>query len=239
MIRLLKTVPAIQVDFGTTGALPVITNTANVPVQMAGWKVVGEFQDTVSQSISLEWEDHIDISGIQAADLSLVNQGGAITTCRPPTCTFPDLGAALFVTYVSVNPIRGTFNERAFYGNSLSAPTESQDWFLATSQTYTRDSTGAGFMQKISENNWGTGGIANSNRLFVKCFAFMSRTVLTVPPAAAGQPPTDGAFGPATHAINMSPTTIGMMAVTAELNPVSTAAAIMRGNDLQQSYDNP
>jgi len=239
MIRLLKTVPTIQVDFNQTGQIPVITNPSNVPVQMAGWQVVGTFQDTVSQSISLEWEDHIDISGIQAAELSLVNQGGAVTTCRPPTCTFPDLGSAVFVTYVSVNPIRGEFSERAFYGNSLSAPSESQDWFLATSQTYARDSTGAGFMQKISENNWGTGGIASSTRLFVKCFAFFSRAVLQVPPAAPGQPPTAGAFDGGTYSINMAPTTIGMMAVTAELNPVSTAAAIMRGNDLQQSYDNP
>lgn len=109
MIRLLKTVPAVQVDFGTTGQNPAITNAANLPVQMTGWETVGVFSDPTQQSIQLEWNDTIDIAGVSAADLSLINQGGAITTCRPPSVTFPDLGTALFVTYVSVNPIRGTF----------------------------------------------------------------------------------------------------------------------------------
>lgn len=238
MIRLLKNVPAFQVEFAQEGSTPALTNPDNLPVQQVGWNVVGVFSDPTSQSISLEWEDTIDIAGIAASDLSLINQGGAITTARPPAVTFPDLGTMLFTTYVSVNPIRGSFAERAFYGNSLSAPTESQDWFLATAQTYGRDSQGFGYMQKISENNWGTGGIASSTRLFVKCYAFITRAVLTVPPAGAGAPPQSGAFGAGTTTVNVAPHTIGMMMITADMDPVQTAAAIYRGNDLQQSFDN-
>ena len=190
-----------------------------------------------NELIQLTWEDEIDISGISAADLSLINQGGALAVCRLPACTFPETGSIVFTTYVSVNPIRGTFTERYLYGNSLATPGESQDWFLATSQTYTRDSTGAGWMTKVAENNWGTGGIASSTRLFVKCFAQIDRLAIYVP--AGGAPGAYCLFDPNPQVLDLSPTTIGMMAITADMDAVQTAAAIYRGNDLQQTYDNP
>jgi hypothetical protein len=232
-VRLLKTVPPVQVGF-TAGSDPVINTISGQ--NSSGWTVVAASNSPTNELISLTWEDTIDISGISAADLSLINQGGALTVWRLPACSFPETGSVVFTTYVSVNPIRGTFSERYLYGNSLATPGESQDWFLATSQTYTRDSTGAGWMNKIAENNWGTGGIASSNRLFIKCFVQIDRLALYVPgvpPAVSGFALFDGA----PYLIDLSPTTIGMMAITAEMDAVQTAAAIYRGNDLQQSYD--
>jgi hypothetical protein len=233
-IRLLKTVPPLQIGF-TAGADPVVQSISGQ--DSSGWTTVLASDSLTNQLIQLTWEDTIDISGISAADLSLINQGGALAVCRPPICTFPETGSIVFTTYVSVNPIRGTFLERYAYGNSLNSPAESQDWFLATSQTYTRDSTGAGFMSKIAENNWGTGGIASSTRLFVKCFVQIDRTALYVP--ADPGPGGFCLFEGQPYLINLSPTTIGMMAITAEMDAVQTAAAIYRGNDLQQTYDEP
>jgi len=232
-IRLLKHVPPVQIGF-VAGQDPVVNTISGQ--SSAGWTVVSSSNSATNENISLTWEDEIDISGISAADLSLINQGGALAVCRPPACTFPETGSIVFTTYVSVNPIRGTFTERYLYGNSLNTPGESQDWFLATSQTYTRDSTGAGWMSKISENNWGTGGIASSTRLFIKCFVQIDRSPLYVP--AVGGPGGFASFDPAPYVVDMPPTTIGMMAITAEMDAVQTAAAIYRGNDLQQSFDN-
>ena len=233
-VRLLKTVPPLQVDF-TAGANPTLGTITGQ--SQSGWTLVAAADSSTEQSASLTWEDEIDISGISAADMSLINQGGALAICRPPIVTIPELAAAVFTTYVSVNPIRGTFAERYLYGNSLNTPGESQDWFLATSQTYTRDSTGAGWMTKVSEDNWGTGGIASSTRLFVKCFVQVDRLAIYV--AQPGAPGAYSQFDAGAHALDIPPTTIGMMAITAEMDSVQTAAAIYRGNDLQQSYDNP
>ena len=236
-VRLLKTVPPLQVEF-TAGQNPEIGTITGQ--SQSGWTVDSVFDSAEQQFINLTWEDEIDISGISAADLSLINQGGALAISRPPACGFPEAGSVVMATYVSVNPIRGTFVERISYGNSLNTPGESQDWFLATSQTYTRETTGAGFMNKIAENNWGTGGIASSTRLFVKCFVQVIRVATYLPGDPRTVPPTPQAFSPlnpTAAAVNLSPTTIGMMAITAEMDAVQTAAAIYRGNDLQQSYD--
>ena len=238
-IRLLKTVPPLQVDF-TAGQNPVIGTIAGQ--SQSGWTLDTASDSPEQQFANLTWEDDIDISGISAADLSLINQGGALASCRLPLCGFPEVATVVFTTYVSVNPIRGTLTERFFYGNSLNTPGESQDWFLATSQTYGRDTTGAGYMSKISENNWGTGGIASSTKLFVKCFVQITRVASWLPGDPRTVPPTVGAYSPmnpAAAAVNVAPTTIGLMAITADMDAVQTAAAIYRGNDLQQIYDNP
>lgn len=231
-VRLLKVVPPVQIGF-TAGTDPVVNTISGQ--SSAGWSVVGASNSATNELIQLEYEDEIDISGISAQDLSLINQGGALATCRLPACQFPETGSVVFTTYVSVNPIRGSFVERYLYGNSLNTPGESQDWFLATSQTYTRESTGAGWMTKVSENNWGTGGIASSTRLFIKCFVQIDRLAIYV--AQPGAPGAYCLFDPNPQVLDLSPTTIGMMAITAEMDAVQTAAAIYRGNDLQQTYD--
>ena len=232
-IRLLKTVPALGINF-TDGQDPYLTTLTGNEMANNGWTIEAQSNTPgEAQSIVLSWEDEIDISGISAADLSLVNQGGAIATCIPPAVTWPETAIVHIATYVSVNPVRGTYVERMNFGNSLASPSESQDWFLATSQTYSRDATGVGYLTKIAENNWGTGGIASSNRLFVKCYALISRTAL-YNAAGGGYFP----LHPQSSVATTSPMTIGMMAITAEMDAVQTAAAIYRGNDLQQSYDN-
>jgi hypothetical protein len=234
-IRLLKTVPAWQVRF-TEQDDPAIEPIPGFHGVSSSWKVNNANASAALQNIELIYEDTIDISGLTAADISLINQGGALAYCRPTIVGFPELASMRITTYVSVNPVRGTFAERSLFGNSLHSPSESQDWFLASTQTYARESTAPGYMQKISEDNWGTGGIASSSRLFVKVFVRLDRSAIYIAglgPGSSGYAPFD------TLAANVlsSPMTIGLMAVTAEMDDVQTAAAIYRGNDLQQSYD--
>ena len=236
-IRLLKHVPAVNIGF-TAGQNPYFQTVSDNEQVNNGWVINSQSDLTTGQSISLIWDDTIDISGLRASDLTMINQGGAIAFCRPPIIGWPENATVTVTTYVSVNPIRGTYVERVTYGNSLATPTESQDWFLASSQTYVRDSTSAGYAAKIAENNWGTGGIAQTDRLFVRCYVAIVRQALFVPsvadPASQGFAPLDA--NP--YFATTSPMTIGIMAVTAELDAVQTAAAIYRGNDLQQTYDN-
>lgn len=236
-IRLLKHVPAVNIGF-TAGQNPYFQSVTDNEQVNNGWVINSQADAAEGQSITLIWDDYIDISGLRASDLTMINQGGAIAFCRPPIIGWPENATVTVTTYVSVNPIRGNYTERVIYGNSLATPTESQDWFLASSQTYVRDSTAAGFAAKIAENNWGTGGIAQTDRLFVRCYVAIVRQALWLPnidPAQQGFAALDATGYFATT----SPMTIGIMAVTAELDPVQTAAAIYRGNDLQQTYDNP
>lgn len=236
-IRLLKTIPGLAIGFLAPN-VPTFTTVAGTDVNK-GWTIEAQVGDPTGQSITLSYEDYIDISGIQAADLSLVNMGGALATSSPPSATFPETGTVAVWTYVSVNPIRGSVTDRTFYGNGLSSPTESQDWFLASNQVYARDSTGAGYMVKVAENNWGTGGVASSTRLFIKQFVSIARTALWDIQPPGGGPPAYAPMTTISEAVLFSPTTIAISCVTTELDQVATAAAIYRGNDLQQTYDNP
>jgi len=236
-VRLLKTIPGLAIGFLAPGP-PTFTTVAGTDVNR-GWTIEAQSGDPTSAGITLSYEDSIDITGISAADLSLINMGAALATCQPPGVSFPETGTVSVTTYVSVNPIRGSVLDRTFYGNGLSSPTESQDWFMASNQVYARDATGAGYMTKISENNWGTGGIANSTRLFIKQYVAMTRQALWDINPTGGGPPAYAPLSAISEAITFSPTTIAISCVTAEYDAVSTAAAIYRGNDLQQTYDNP
>jgi hypothetical protein len=236
-VRLLKTIPGLAIGFLAPGN-PTFTTVAGTDVNK-GWTIESQTGDPTGASIVLSYEDYIDITGIQAAELSLVNMGGALATASPPSVTFPETGTVAVWTYVSVNPIRGSVTDRTFYGNGLSSPSESQDWFLASNQVYTRDSTGGGYMVKTAENNWGTGGIASSTRLFIKQFVGVTRVALWDIQPPGGGPPAYAPLSTPSEAVLVSPTTIAISCVTADLDEVATAAAIYRGNDLQQTYDNP
>lgn len=237
-VRLLKQVPGTATSW--TAADPVL-GTVVAEDYNQGWNVVGFFNAAERQFINLEWNDSIDISGITIQDLSLLNQGGAVAFPIPPLTQTPESNWIHLTTYVSTNPVRGTFAERMYAGNALSTPGESQDWFLATAQTWSRDSTGAGACTKIAENNWGTGTIASTSKLFIRVLLTIERNALYSPGDPVAIPPVPGFYYPwfgTTCEILTPPMSIALSMITTELNDVATAAAIMRGNELQQSYDN-
>lgn len=232
-IRLLKHVPAVQIRF-TNDDVPAIEQVPGSFHDKHSWTLVNAGNSTnVLQFAEVTFEDTIDISGLSVADLSLINQGAAIAYCRPTIVGFQEPFSMRVTTYISVNPIRGTFLERTLFGNSLASPSESQDWFLASSQTYTREVNQPGYVHKISEDNWGTGGIANTSRLFVKVFIRMDRQAIVDVAGGGALLPFQSAAGN----VLTSPMTLAVSAVTAEMDAVQTAAAIYRGNDLQQTYD--
>lgn len=238
-VRLLKQVPGTSTEW-TTGD-PALASSV-LENYNKGWQVVTTSNTPERQYLNLEWNDTIDISGLTVAELSLINQGGAVAFPIPPLTQTPESTWVHLTTYVGTNPIRGNFAERVFAGNALSTPGESQDWFLATAQTWSRDSTGSGVCTKIAENNWGTGTIASSSRLFVRVLLVIERNALYNPgDPLAGPPPVAPYYYPwFSNACNIltPPMSIALSMVTADLDAVATAAAIMRGNELQQTYDN-
>lgn len=237
-VRILKHVPGTSTEW--TLADPALS-TSVLENFNQGWELVSTFNSPERQYLNLEWNDSIDISGITIQELSLINQGGAVAFCAPPLSQCPEGVWAHLTTYVSTNPVRGNFAERVYAGNALSAPGESQDWFLATAQTWSRDSTGTGALTKIAENNWGTGTLASSSRLFVRVLLVIERNALYTPGDPTAIPPVPGSYYPwFSNACNIltSPMSIALSMVTTELDSVATAAAIMRGNELQQTYDN-
>jgi hypothetical protein len=236
-VRLLKHVPGTSTEW-TMGDPAFATVVENYN---KGWELVAASNTPDVQYVNLEWNDTIDISGLTVAELSLINQGGAVAFPIPPASKCPESTWVHLTTYVSTNPVRGTFAERLFAGNALSTPGESQDWFLATAQTWSRDSTGSGILTKIAENNWGTGTIASSSRLYVRVLMVIERNALYNPGDPTSVPIVPPYYYPWFNlACNIltPPMSIALSMVTADLDAVATAAAIMRGNELQQTYDN-
>ena len=82
-------------------------------------------------------------------------------------------------------------------------------------QEYTKSSDGTYLYPKAGEHNFGTGGIAQATKLYVKCFCW-SYQARPIGLAAS---------------VVIPPTTIAIGAVTAELDSVQMAAAIYRAND--------
>lgn len=214
-IRLMKGVKPCSVIFSQTpGALPALTTTA--PYNL-GWtldEAVNNAGPIPYQFARLTWSDTIDIAGLSANDLSLINQGGAIARPASPVTFLNNDCTVQQMTLVSVNPIEATSLEM-LYANDESVGGNLQDYFLATNQEWQRAADSAYAFNKTGEYNFGTGGIAQATKLYVKSFVWM--TVM-------------GAVANTTN-ILVPPATVAIGAVTAELDSIQMAAAIYRAND--------
>lgn len=214
-IRLLKSVKPCSVVFSQNpGTLPALTTTE--PYNH-GW-TLDEAINTpgpIPYSFArLTWEDTIDIAGLAANDISLINQGGAVARPTSPVTFLNNDCTVQQMTIVSVNPIELTSVD-LLVANDESRPGQLQDYFLATTQEFTRAADSAYSFNKTGEYNFGTGGIAQATKLYVKSFCWM--TVM-------------GAVANTTN-ILVPPASVALSAVTADLDPIQMAAAIYRAND--------
>lgn len=214
-IRLMKTVNAVTVEFSQApGVNPSLASVSNYN---AGWTL-----DTASkipgpipyQLATLTWEDTIDIAGLAANDISLINQGGAIARPVSPVTLLNNDCTVQQMTLVSVNPIEAT-SANLLIANGPDVEGNLQDYFLATTQEWQRAADSAYAFTKSGEYNFGTGGIAQATKLYVKSFCWI--TVM-------------GDVANTTNVL-IPPATVALSAVTAELDPVQMAAAIYRAND--------
>lgn len=215
-IRLMKGVKPCSVIFSQTPSTqPVLTSTA--PYNH-GWTLDEGINNTAGpipyQFARLTWSDTIDIAGLSANDLSLINQGGAIARPSSPVTFLNNDCTVQQMTIVSVNPIEVTSND-LLIANDESVEGSLQDYFLATNQEFQRAADSAYAFNKTGEYNFGTGGIAQATKLYVKSFVWM--TVM-------------GVVANTTN-ILVPPATVALGAVTAELDPIQMASAIYRAND--------
>lgn len=221
-IRLLKTVDPLAVRFRSDGA-PYIVSSAGYN---QGWEAKVQSHPGAYLSLDVfqaEWNDTIDIAGLAANDISLINAGGAVARCNSPTYDSQQAATCQQITIVSVNPIEVDYL-KFFTANALSSEGNLQDYFLATCQEYQKSTSDPFILTKVGEHNWGTGGIAQATKLYVKSICLMTVLNNSVPPAPATPSPYD-------NSILAPPVTIAIGAVTAELDDIQMAAAIYRAND--------
>jgi hypothetical protein len=218
-IRLMKTVDPLAIRFRSTGN-PYIDS---VEGYNNGWTLNSATQTGPGflDTAVCTWEDTIDIAGLAANDISLINQGGAVARCTSPIYDSQQAATLSQMTIVSVNPIEIDYL-KYFRANALSTEGNLQDYFMATTQEFNKSTQDSYILAKVGEHNFGTGGIAQATKLYVKSIAYM--TVLnnadpTPPPVAYDNP------------ILAPPVTIAIGGITAELDPVQMAAAIYRAND--------
>ena len=218
-IRLMKTVDPLAIRFRSTG-LPYIISSEGYN---NGWTLNSNTQPGPGflDTAICTWEDTIDIAGLAANDISLINQGGAVARCTSPIYDSQQAATVSQMTIVSVNPIEMDYL-KYFRANALSTEGNLQDYFMATTQEFNKSTQDSYILSKVGEHNFGTGGIAQATKLYVKSFAFV--TVLNN--ATPGPPPV--AYD---NSVLLPPVTIAIGAITAELDPVQMAAAIYRAND--------
>lgn len=213
-IRLLKTVDPLSVThFDNPAIQPDLSSPS--PGYSQGWTIVSTSNSAGFSFLVAEWSDTIDIAGLAANDISLINAGGAVARAGSPFTDITGDCAISMMTIVSVNPIELTGNDM-YLANALSREGNLQDYFLATNQEYVKAADTVYLFTKSGEHNFGTGGIAQATKLYVKCFAA----------SYAAKP-----LGITNGSVSCSASTIALAGITAELDDVQMAAAIYRAND--------
>jgi hypothetical protein len=208
-IRLLKTVEPLVVEH-ISSVVPNISNPAN-----KGWRLVSATAGATYSLALCEWSDTIDIAGLAANDISLINAGGAVGRPISPFSLIPANASVAQMTIVSVNPIELTASDM-YEANGLDVEGNLQDYFLASTQEFQKAADSVYLYTKSGEHNFGTGGLAQATKLYVKSFVA----------SYASEP-----LGTPAGNVNIPPCTIAIAGITAELDPVAMAAAIYRAND--------
>jgi hypothetical protein len=212
-IRMLKTVDAVSVNHSQfPETVPTLAPVGDITNN--GWSVVSATTGPTYSLMICEWEDTIDIAGLAANDISLINAGGAVARPSSPYSLLDSDCVVSQMTLVSVNPIELTADNLPL-ANALSQEGNLQDYFLATTQEFQKAADSVYIFSKSGEHNFGTGGIAQATKLYVKSFvwAFSARPI--------------GLSG----TVAIPPCTIAVAGITADLDPVQMAAAIYRAND--------
>lgn len=213
-IRLLKTIEPVSITHFEDVLIVPDLSSPN-PGYSQGWNVVSTSSSAGSSVMFCEWSDTIDIAGLAANDISLINSGGAVGRPSSPYTQLTSNCAISQMTLVSVNPIELTATD-IFLANALSNEGNLQDYFLATNQEFVKAADSVYIFSKSGEHNFGTGGIAQATKLYVKSFV-----------VSYAQRP----LGITNDTVFVSPATVALAAVTADLDPIQMAAAIYRAND--------
>lgn len=235
VVPIRKTTDFLQVNFNA-GSDPVIA-------YGEGWELLSALSNPIQEQAVCLWSDRIDLAGITAADLSMVNTGTAIQ--RRGVYTQAGLLENLNIIeahVVSVSPLNLTPTQwtSLALGLNSSTPITDDRILLIQGNSWKRGQQDTSYTLVNSDTfAYGAASEFSSDRLYVYRVAQFIRTPFTYVDSA----------GPVPALIQLPFTTNGFMAVPEtqfvqalgleEFNAVSTAYAIYRGNELQQSYDNP
>ena len=208
-------------------------DTANSP----GWTQLAASASVTQSSVNCLWQDKIDVSGIQIADLSMRNLGAAGICTAPPTKynnnAFPK--TVLDHLVVSCVPLNLTAAQWTFFtlGNmDLAGPVDMSRILVSQVNTYEANQNG-GFVVPLVGNSSQAGATAfSTDTLYIYRHVIAYQTQFFDSAGASVPVPPDGGVFLTDMEIS-----IGMQLV--EFDAISTAYAIYRGNDLQQSYDEP
>jgi hypothetical protein len=233
VVPIRKTTSFLSVDFNA-GVAPSI-NTGQ------GWKVLQSFAGA-NESILCLWQDEINVAGIQAADLSMINTGTAIARRGHylQTTLYENLNT-IDIHVISVSPLNWSVADWNFliFGYNANTPMTDDRIILVQGQSWKRGQQDASFTLSLADT-FAFGGVSefSTDRLYLYRMVAMFRNpyvyvdtsgpmgVLTPLPFAGG-------------GVMAVPETQFVQAVgLEEFNSVSTAYAIYRGNELDQSFDN-
>lgn len=215
-IRLVKHIPGLAVQFDQQAPVVPILN-GGLNDDNHGWSLETATKlpnpNGYSYAVAV-WDDTIDIAGLAANDISLINQGGAIARAASPYTLMGEDASVQQLTLVSVNPIEVSYTNWP-YATSPAVEGNLQDYFLATTQEFVKAADSTYIFTKSGEHNFGTGGIAQATKLYVKSIVTIYQKGNTANTGVVYVPPAVVALG----------------GVTAELDAVQMAAAIYRAND--------
>lgn len=224
-----KKTTSLSIDLSNPGAA---LDTANSP----GWEQLTASAGPSQSSVTCLWQDKIDVSGIQIADLSMRNLGAAGICTTPPTKynQNPHPKTVLDHLVVSCVPLNLTAAQWLYFTlgyMDLAGPVDMNRILVSQVNTYEANQNG-GFMVPLIGNSSMSGATA-----------FSTDTIYVYRHIAAYQTNYFDSLGnqlpvPANGGVFIGDMEINIGIQLVEFDAVSTAYAIYRGNDLQQSYDN-
>jgi len=235
VVPIRKATKFLSVDF-TAGVDPSI-NTGQ------GWSTLLASSSPTTQSILCLWQDEINVAGIQAADLSMINTGTAVA--RRGLYTQSGLLENLNtidIHVVSVAPLNWTAAQWNFLviGYNSNTPITDDRIILIQGQSWKRGQQDASYTMSLADT-FAFGGVSefSTDRLYVYRMVAMYRNsyvyVDTSGPGPGILTPLPLVGG---GAIAVPQTQFVQAVGLEEFNSVSTAYAIYRGNELDQSFDN-
>lgn len=203
-----------------------------------GWRELSAAYTGNQAEIHCLWEDTIDITGIQAADLSMVNLGGTGTPLGPPTrAGTGNPQTVIDVAIVSATPLNLTDTQWLYASlgiERLSGALDRQNILFYQSRSYETTAGGGFLMPMLASTQYAGATSLSTTRLYV--YRVVNAYMLPFYDQVSGNSITPI---PQAGAIFLPSTLFQIGVELVEYDAISTAYAIYRGNELQQSYDEP
>jgi len=234
-VRLKKDTGFVQVNFGG-GASPTLH-----PDSDSRWNLVAASAAPFQEDAFLAYRDTIDISGVSMADLSMVNQGsGVIRRGVMGQANLLENLNVIDMHILSLTPLTG--DPLPYFAMMFGLPTGrsiTDDRLLMVNiQSFKRGQQDSSFT--FSQNDasvYGSASTFSSDKIYVYRLVAMYRIAFVT---SSGAGPARAPIDPAINGHIFAPaTSFAQLVQLKEFDTVATAYAVYRGNELDQTFDNP